>query len=178
MSETTATKTIVTKVKWDGSRVRIEYQKERTDGLSDDYTLNCADRPSPAFLNAMNALADDVVEICELGIDDAKKLTVRGVTFTHTSDVFGAVITAMKKLKTANAPLVINTPHLTEEPYGEGDTSTPLLETETVDRLHMLALEAENYINGERAQGSLIVASEREQPNADVQEAKTLVSTP
>jgi hypothetical protein len=177
MSETPATKTTITKVKYDGARVRVEYQKERADGQSaDDFTLNCADRPSNAFLAALTALADDVVAICELPEPEARKLTVRGVSFTNTNDIFGAVITALKELGTANSPLVLNTPHLTEEPYGEGDDSTPLLKTETADRLHTLALEAENYINGDRAQPSLFVAGDREQPVADVQEAGALTA--
>lgn len=166
------TKTRVSKVKYDGSRVRIEYQKERADGQSaDDYTLSCADQPSPAFLAALNALADDVVSICEFHADSVRNLKVRGVSFTYTNDVFGAVITALKTLKTANAPLVINTPHLTDEPYGEGDGSTPLLDTSTADRLHTLALEAENYINGERAQGALFSGESAQEVQTAVSES-------
>jgi hypothetical protein len=150
----------VTKAKWDGSKVRIEYENKRADGKGfDEFTLNCSDTPLVSFRDALSALSLDVIGICEMHVAEEPKISVRGVTFTNTNDVFGAVITAMKKLKTTNAPLVINTPHLTEEPYGEGDTSTPLLDTATVDRLHTLALEAERYINGEREQGDLLGAT-------------------
>jgi hypothetical protein len=147
----------ITKVKYDGAKTRIEYERKRLDGRGfDDYTINCSDAPLASFRDAFNVLAADVIGICELHPDEQSKLTIRGVTFTNTNDIFGACITALKKLKTANAPLVLNTPHLTEEPYGEGDTSTPLLDSETADRLHTLALEAERYVNGEREQGDLL----------------------
>lgn len=148
----------VDKVKFDGSKVRIEYANKRPDNQYDEFTLGSVDRPAQPFFNAMDALRQDVIAICELADADADKLTVRGVTFTHTNDVFGACITALKKLTTANAPLVLNTPHLTEEAYGEGDTSTPLLKRETIDRLLELSLAAERYIDGERAQGTLFDA--------------------
>lgn len=115
--------------------------------------------PSLGFLSALDALKADVCTICELPEADAEKLKVRGVTVTNTNDVTGMVITALKSLKTAQSPLVLNTPHLTEEPYGEGGDA-PLLETSTLDRLHSLLLEAEGYVNGERAQATLFPATE------------------
>jgi hypothetical protein len=147
----------ITKAKYDGSKVRIEYEKQRPDGQYDEFTLSSLDGPAQPFVDALNALAMDVVGICELHADSLDRLTVRGVSFTYTNDIMGACITALKKLYTSNAPLVLNTPHLPEEAYGEGDTSSPLLDTATVDRLHELALAAERYVDGERAQGDLFV---------------------
>ena len=149
----------ITKVKYDGAKVRIEYEKKRPDEQYDEFTLSSLDSPTQPFRDALNALAMDVVGICELDAESLDKLTVRGVSFTYTNDILGACITALKRLKTSNAPLVLNTPHLPEEAYGEGDSSTPVLDTATVDRLHELALAAERYIEGERAQGDLFVAA-------------------
>jgi hypothetical protein len=167
MSETRATK-----VKFDGSKVRIEYEKKRLDGHYDEYTLSSLDSPSLEFQNALKALAMDAVTICELDGKDVDKLTVRGVTLTYTNDIMGACITALKKLETSNAPLVLNTPHLPSEAYGDGDVTSPVLEPSTVSRLVEVAEAALRFIDGERAQGNLFVAgSEVEAPAEQLQEA-------
>lgn len=159
----------ICKVKDDGDKVRIEYQRERADKQGyDDYSMSSVDRPTVAFTQALSALSADVVQICELPESDADKLTIRGVSVTWTSDIMGACITALKRLNTANSPLVINTPHLPSEDYGDNDG--PVLREETALRLHRLLLEAEGYIDGDRAQPSLLkdadVAAEAQ--NAEV----------
>lgn len=147
-----------TKIKFDGSKVRIEYEVTRGPGDPDAFSVQCADMPAPEFSAALADLAQDVATICELGADSLPTLRVRGVTFTWSSGVMGACITALKTLKSANAPLVLNTPHLPEEAYG-GDDASPTLDTATCRRLRALMAEAERYLNGDRAQGSLLVAA-------------------
>ena len=106
----------ITKVKYAGEKVRIEYTIDRADGgEADEYTLQSADKPLPSFETALLALTPDVVDICELDTLSAAHITVRGVTFTWKHDIMGACITALKTLTTANAPLVLNTPHLPSE---------------------------------------------------------------
>jgi hypothetical protein len=99
------------------------------------------------------------------------KLTVRGVTITWTNDIMGACITALKALKGANAPLVLNTPHLPSEPYSEGGSPDFLLPEETAENIGALLNEAEAYIRGERAQGSLLPEVPAAQYQARVLEA-------
>jgi hypothetical protein len=154
----------IKKVKFDGAKVRIGYERERDDGQIDEFTMSSADQPAQSFIDALAALSEDVIDICELPADQQDKLKVRGVTVTHTNDVMGVCITALKSLKTADAPLVLNTPHLTEAPYSEGSTS-PLLSTETCDRISELLLAAERYLDGERAQGDLFTGVE---PKLDI----------
>jgi hypothetical protein len=162
----------ITKAKYDGSKVRIEYEKQRPDGQYDEFTLSSLDGPAQPFVDALNALAMDVVGICELHADSLDRLTVRGVSFTYTNDIMGACITALKKLETSNAPLVLNTPHLPSEAYGDGDVTSPVLEPSTVSRLVEVAEAALRFIDGERAQGNLFVAgSEVEAPAEQLQEA-------
>jgi hypothetical protein len=99
------------------------------------------------------------VKICELPESDAAKLKIRGVTLTHAHDVLGAVITALKPLKTANSPLVINTPHLPECAYsGDGDDPNPTMHDGMPERLHALVVQAQRYLDGDRAQGDLFAA--------------------
>lgn len=148
----------ITKAKYDGSKVRIEYEQQRPDKQYDEFTMSSVDRPTPTFILALNALAADVVKICEFPEDDAKKLTIRGVSVSHTNDIMGVCITALKAVKSAQSPLVLNTPHIPEEPYG--DAESPTLTRETLDRVHSFLLEVENYIKGERAQPSLLPSTE------------------
>lgn len=145
-----------TKIKWDGSKVRLEYEIVRKDGDQDEFTLQCADQPAPEFIAALAALGQDVLTICELPESDGSRVKVRSVTLTYTNDIIGACITALKSLKTANAPLVLNTPHLPTEDYAGADGTGPTLPRSTADRIDMLVLEAERYLNGARAQASLL----------------------
>ncbi|HEX8030314.1 MAG TPA: hypothetical protein VF491_17690 [Vicinamibacterales bacterium] len=161
-----------TKIKYDGSKVRLEYEVVREAGDPDEFTLFCADPPAREFAEAIAALADDVIAICELSPSDVTKVRVRGVTLTYSHDVLGACITALKTLKTADAPLVINTPHLPEVPYSEGNDAAPTLAGGTVARLHALIDQAERYLNGDRAQGSLL--AELQPPTESVAEVMTM----
>lgn len=143
-----------TKIKFDGSKVTLGYEVPRKDGDPDEFSVFCADLPAPEFDAALRDLAVDVAAICEMPAEDAIKIKVRGVTLTWAHDIMGACITAMKSLKTAQSPLVLNTPHLPSESYSESEC--PTLSTATCDRLAALVVQAERYLNGERAQGSLL----------------------
>lgn len=149
---------IIDKVKFDGVKVRIEFQRKRADDRYDEAWLASFDHPMRSFIAALIALAPDVCTICELPSDQVDKLQVRGVSFSHTNDIMGAVITALKPVKTAQSPVVLNTPHIPQAPYSDGGEG-PLLDDDTADRLETLRDEAIRYINGER-----------EQPQLDLQE--------
>jgi hypothetical protein len=64
----------------------------------------------------------------------------------------GLVITALKKLSRSQAPLVLNTPHITETGSHE---NAPTLFGRELDLLEQLQEEAARYLKGERAQQSL-----------------------
>ena len=67
----------ITKAKYDGAKVRIEYERERPDKTYDEFSLQSADRPTSAFIAALAALAEDVVAICELPADEMQYRSVR-----------------------------------------------------------------------------------------------------
>jgi hypothetical protein len=166
------TETRFTKIKLDASRVRLEYETVREGGDPDEYSMLCAERPRAEFGTALQALAADVVEICELAADDLAKITIKGVTLTHTNDILGAVITATKALKGSNAPLLLNTPHLPEEAYsGQASDPNPTMPLGMATRLKRLVEEAGAYVRGSRAQGSLFPAEGRQTASAEVLEA-------
>jgi len=142
-----------TKIKFDGAKVRLEYQVVRPSGGDpDEYTLQCADLPLSEFTTALRALVDDVCVICEFPSSEASKVKVLGCSLTYTDGILGAVVTATKDLMISPAPLILNTPHLPEKPYSEGGAMLP---ANTVRRVRALCVEAERYLNGDRQQGSL-----------------------
>lgn len=55
-------KTRFTKIKFDGSKVRLEYQITKKDGTPDEYVISSSDQPDRAFPTALAALAADVLE--------------------------------------------------------------------------------------------------------------------
>ncbi len=143
-----------TKIKFDGAKVRLEYERLRKSGDPDEFVLYSADAPTPEFQAVIQALAVDVVSICELIPSDTERMQVRGVTLSHTNDVMGVVITALKSVSMANSPLVLNTPHLPETSYSDDD-SAPTWPTGMGERIAALEVQASLYLNGTRAQGDL-----------------------
>lgn len=150
---------IVDKVKYDGTKVRVEYQRKRPDDRYDEAAIASFDQPSPVFRAALWNLSQDVCAIAEFHESYGDKLTVRGASFTYSDGgVMGACITALAGVKTAKAPLVLNTPFLTAGPINDGDGG-PFLDEMTVARLEALQAAAIAYINGDREQPKLELGS-------------------
>lgn len=145
---------IVDKLKYDGTKVRIEFQRLRQDLKYDEAMIGSTDQPLPSFRAALVDLIQDVCALIECPTSYGDKMVIRGVTFTDSDGTRGACITALKSVKTAKSPLVLNTPHLTFGPMNDGDQG-PFLPGETIERLETLEAEAIRYINGEREQSAL-----------------------
>lgn len=145
---------IVDKLKYDGTKVRIEFQRLREDLKYDEAMIGSTDQPLPSFRATLVDLIQDVCAIVECPESYGNTIVVRGVTFTDSDGTRGACITALKSVKSAKSPLVLNTPHLTFGPMNDGDQG-PFLSGETITRLETLEAEAARYINGEREQASL-----------------------
>ncbi len=143
-----------TKIRFDGRKVLLEYEVTRPGGGEpDEFLVHSSDPPLGSFVAALRALVEDVCFICEFPVSEASRFTVRGVTLTH-DDGLGAVITALKALETADVPLVVNSPHLPAKAR-ESDPGGFCLPAWTVRRVLALVEEAERYLRGDRAQGSL-----------------------
>ena len=143
------------KVKSEDGKNRIHLEFERPKGGDyDQYMLNSIDAPAPSFHDALQALAQDVVELCELPDDYWHRIIVKGVSFSYggEQEVMGATITATMRLMESNAPLNLNTPHKAEEPYAETGDPKQLLDPACARRLHMLIIEAEQFVKGVRQQ--------------------------
>ncbi len=125
----------------------------------DEYAMKCSDLPLPSFSKAIARLAADVIYLCELPEVAEKTITVRSVSFSYSEDgVQGAVISAQRELIRSVQPLNLNTPHKPYQPYnqeqGEADPDM-LMPDNIIEHLNEVEDEAQRYIDGDRAQGSL-----------------------
>jgi len=149
----------ITKVKYDGSKVQVAWEEDTPIGKN-EFFLKCSDAPRADFSVALQLLKKYVTQIIEIPEENQNKwienLEIRGVSFSWTNNVMGAVITALKTLEKSNSPLVINTPHKTAEPYSPGGDVGNLLSEECVDALKDVIFEAEEYIGGKRAQQTML----------------------
>lgn len=148
-------------------KVILNYDEIIRDDHVNEYTMKCADKPRPQFQKALNGLRRHVAEICELNIppnlahpNEVANIEVRGVSLSWTDDIMGVVITALKTLRNSNSPLVLNTPHLPEEPYSEGGDESMCLTSECVDAIRNLIDEAHRYLEGDRQQLDLFIEPE------------------
>ncbi|MRS02113.1 hypothetical protein EG832_02600 [bacterium] len=141
----------IKKIKLETGKVFIEYSEEKPDGKSENYTLESTDKPLQSFKDALQGLAGYIGEICELPEDYCTSITVRGVSFSYGGEnkTMGATITGLT-LKYANAPLVINTPHLPSAPYSKGSDESCLLPDECYFQLMDLQDEANKFLEGQR----------------------------
>jgi len=146
-------------------KIHIAYERQNSRGGWNEFTLTCAEEPYPDFYQAMNALAADVVEICELPESYVERITMRGVSISHSGDaeVMGATITAQMRLEHSNVPLNLNTPHKIEEPYGDNVDHNALLPGNCAMHLYLLFEQARKYVDGDRPQQDLFRQAEAEQ---------------
>ena len=156
----------IRRVKYNGQKVTIEYEKEKGKDTeqADTLLLVSADQPIESFKKALQALSSDVVNICEFQGGD---VDVRGCSFSWTKDNMGVVITALKPVQVTNAPLVVNTPHMTEKSTSANDAdSGGTMPRGMVKKLKTVLMEAERYVSGTRApqkQGTLKGMSDDEE---------------
>jgi len=136
-------------------KIRLIYDLTNGDELDVKYK----DDPRPEFRETMTSLIPPVLELLELPADYDEGMTATGISLSWTEGIMGAVVTLQKEIAGAHAPVVINTPHLPEAPYGEGADDSCLLSGELVDGLRDCMREAEAYIRGQRAQMDLFAGN-------------------
>lgn len=139
-----------TKIKYslkDG--VALEWQDAEL-AQSIEHRLVSSQEPRPEFIAALQAFTQYVRHLCDLPMSFETGLTISGVSISENdSQGRGLVVTALKKLPSCNAPLVINTPHMPETASSEGGPEMPAFAIRMLDALED---EAAKYRAGERAQ--------------------------
>lgn len=146
------------KISWNGKQVSLEWTATIQDGAeTHEHQLTCKDAPNPEFDVALQALKRDVLVIAELEEADYEEgMRVQSVSLSLNakSGNRGAVITAMKTLELANAPLALHTPHLVAEIDTDGDDEgerAGVMPTGMWSRIETLEKEAWSYLDGKRA---------------------------
>ncbi len=122
----------------------------------DTYSMTCKSEPHADLLQAFQDLLPSVEEICEFDHDYTEKMVVSGVSFTfketESGPIRGAVVTAQKLLKNHPAPMIINTPHKTDVPYGEDGDDSACFSTATAMTLETVEQEALKFVDGKRGE--------------------------
>ena len=147
----------IRRVKRTDDKVEVHYEEMNADGGWDELAVKLGAAPAASFEAALAALPAHVVDICELGPGGVERIKVTGVTYSYggENDVMGASIVVQRSLVCTAAPMCFTTPHKPSAAYTEGGDDSNCLSGECVDALDVLALEAEKYVKGYRAQTEL-----------------------
>lgn len=141
--------------------IEVIYESENgATGTFDEYTLKTYESPVSALDVALQNLTDHVIAICELPHTMKDEIIVSGVSISYTDDIQGLVITSMRSLKGSSAPMLINTPHFSAQPYGEGsDSEISVFTLECGEALQKLEARVFEFIDGDRLQMSLLASA-------------------
>lgn len=119
----------------------------------DEISYTSSTKAQDSFHTALQALANDVIDMCELPDEYREKIQVSGVSFSYggEKEIMGATIIASMFLQRSNVNLNLNTPHKIREPYsgdvgGRDERGKQLLSTECVYHLDALITEAKEFI--------------------------------
>lgn len=120
-----------------------------------EITLRSFEQPAASFDDALRAFVDLVLTLLKLPDAYRENFRVTGlsVNYEEADERMGLVVTCQKQLPDANAPLVLNTPHL-REPI-EGETGPGFFIAGWESALDTALGEAVKFVNGTRAQRDL-----------------------
>lgn len=143
------------KIKFDGVLTELTWTS-KLDGAGEVvHTLKSTDTPRPEFIGALKAMVGPVLEVLELenaGWEDS--LSVSGLSINEEEDGRrGLVCTCRRPLDVANAPLIINTPHLRE--FRDDEALKGFMPDELYSAMEAVEKEAALYLKGKRAQSDL-----------------------
>lgn len=143
----------ITKIKFGNGEVEIHQESDPNDLEKKAGKIISEDEPLSSFIDSLQALSEDVSDICELQ-EVSGNISVRGITLTWNREKYdrgftGAVITALRELEYSRSPMVINTPWLPSYQYND-DNQNPQLDIHTIYRINNLLEQTNLYLNGER----------------------------
>lgn len=147
------------KVKWNGTEVKLVWS---TSSLvaEVEHSLRSFQAPHQDFVDAFRAFIPLVLELLELSDEYASDFKVIGFSINTEEDGrLGLVVTCAKQLADANAPLILNTPHLRER--NDEETTVGFLPDRWLDALSDVQSAAEAFLEGRRAQGDLFAGAGR-----------------
>lgn len=145
---------IINKVHIKSENVEIAYD-ELDDRGTRDIKVNWRHKPNKEFQDAMDALAEHVIDLSEFPDEWLPEIKVRSVSFSYEEEngTIGAVISATRELKHSTSPLNIHTPIKAESPGDvelAGDSKL-FLSPQCVNALHVVRDRALDYLDGMHA---------------------------
>lgn len=143
----------ITKVKYKGAGVDVQWRTSPKDGESIVHELSSDEAPEPEFIEAMRDLTEPLLRLFGLPQEWGIDFVPQTVTVKYEDDGWGIVVTSLKKLPGINAPVVLNTPYLAER----GDT-TDEIPGDLERAVNAVLFRAERYVNGHREQADLFDA--------------------
>jgi len=160
----------IQKVRLTRTKVSITYSNN-----GEEHSVSSNERPLKAFIDSIAALKPLILATCELpesyaGREPTKEeddkeqcnpLRPTGITISTKGDARSVCITATKVLSRTVGPMNLCVPlRLIDHPTEEGAVSTPYSDAE-VEVIENVIQCAKDYINGERAQGTLPLEAEK-----------------
>src|SRR5438309_1841834 len=114
------------KIKLADGVVTLELEEKPSAQREEQRVVTSREAPHPDFVEAFAAFIPVVIDLCELPEDYADGLTVRSASLSLDEEGNrGIVVTSLKKLSKVPAPLVLNTPHVSERETPNGDSTMP-----------------------------------------------------
>lgn len=164
-----------TKIKNSRLNITLEWETKAGDVDVIKHSMTSYSRPEPEFTEALQAFVGPVMNLLELPSGFDEDLEIIGLSINYEGgwedDELprrGLVVTCLKKLDRAYAPLVLNTPHLREFMEGDPDgDDNHYLPPEFLSRLHEIQMRARRFIDGKREQGDLFDQAWEEAPESE-----------
>lgn len=148
----------ITKIKFTEKKTKICQKSEASDRERETTTVFEIER-HPDFDKAMQALVPHVLNVLQLPETYAENMEVSGISLScNDTQGEGAVVTCTKTLGGIGAPLVLNTPHLHEDPEMTGSSKMP---DDMRIAINAIEKEAKNFLNGKSAQLEMFSKSEK-----------------
>lgn len=142
----------VTKVNYNGERVKIEYEQTNPNTLGiDSYTMEASDEPTVSFKEALESLREHVANICEFDTHYAKAINPRGVSVSWNrgdNEIVSATVFAIRSVTQTHSPFNIHTPTVQFAKKLEEFPSLKIY----LEAIETLLTQAREYLSGERAQ--------------------------
>jgi len=111
--------------------------------------------PAPKFAEAIDALKDHMIEMCELAKKSIIKITTISFSYHGEVDVQAAVVTFQKKLTNGNAVITINSPMKYVEPVTDSTPKAQIMSEEMAELMETITSESKKYVKGVREQTEL-----------------------
>ncbi len=142
----------ITKVHYNGERVKIEYEQTNPNTLGiDSYTMEASDEPTVAFKESLENLREHVANICEFDAHYAESINPRGVSVSWNrgdNEIVSATVFAIRSVTQTHSPFNIHTPTVQFQKRMEEFPSLQLY----LEAIELLLTQAREYLAGERAQ--------------------------